>query len=82
MTTVEAEWDEQERGWAEALQHVEADTCKGCRQLLSESTGPEAEGAYAAALPTRCHGCTPLAKAREEYAEQAAGLLWQVVRKN
>lgn len=64
-----------------ALLQLEADTCRGCELPLSETTQPEAEGGYEVDAPTRCHACTPLAKARETYKEHPAGLMFRVIKR-
>lgn len=48
---------------------VEADTCSGCGEPLSESTAPAAEGGYDADRPIRCHACTELNRMRDKYPE-------------
>ena len=62
---------------------LDADTCGGCGQPLSESTLPGAEGGYEVPEPTRCHSCTPLHKVQEKYADagSAPGLLFETQRK-
>lgn len=79
MTEVEAEWDDENRAWAIALLQVEADTCRGCGEPLSESTHPDAEDGYAVDLPTRCHACTALDQARAPYQDGRA-LYFEVQR--
>jgi len=83
VTTTEPEWDEAERGWAEALALLEADTCSGCGHPLSETTEPDAEGDWDTPLPDRCHACTALAIHQERYAKtpHVHALRWQVHRK-
>lgn len=53
-------WDEDDRAWALALHAVEQDTCPDCRQPLSESTAPDAEGLYTAEQVGECAGCQVL----------------------
>jgi hypothetical protein len=57
---------------------VEADTCPGCGQPLSESTDPDREGGYEVPLPTRCHACTALHTHQDKYAESKPGLMFEV----
>jgi hypothetical protein len=82
VTVREREWTEQDLAEAIALLKVEADTCPGCREPLSESTDPDAEGGYDIDLPTVCHACTPLNKTREKYAEAGMdrGVFFEVKR--
>lgn len=81
VTEREPEWGDDDRGWAFALLEDDADRCQGCGQPLSESTRPDAEGAYRADLPTRCHACTPFLRQQEEYKDSTPGLLFTVSRK-
>lgn len=60
VTEVEPEWDDTERAWATALLDVEADTCGGCGQPLSETLRPEAYQGYEAPPPAVCQGCKAL----------------------
>lgn len=69
VTEVEPEWDEQSRAEAIALLDVEADTCSGCGQPLSETLRPEAVGGYKVGLPARCHACDALRHAQKDYVE-------------
>jgi hypothetical protein len=69
VTEVEAEWDDTERAWATALLDVEADTCGGCGQPLSETLRPEAYQGYRADPPAVCQGCKALHARQREYAE-------------
>lgn len=78
MTEVEPEWTAEDRAWAFADLQLEADTCGGCGQPLSESTDPEREGGYEAPLPTRCHACTTLTAQQDKYTEARPGLLFEV----
>jgi len=61
-------WTDDDFAWALGKIAEDADRCTGCGQPLSETTRPDAEGAYEALLPIRCHACTPLERRREEYA--------------
>lgn len=62
---------------------VQADTCSGCQQPLSQSTHPDAEGGYEVPDPTRCHSCTVLHKHQAKYEEAgtAPGLLFETTRR-
>jgi len=64
-------WTDSDRAWALALLQVEDEVCKGCGQLLSESTDPELEEAWAAEV-LRCHACTA-AGHRAEAFQRAGG---------
>lgn len=79
MTVREPEWTEQDLAEAIALLSVEADTCRGCGEPLSESTDPRAAGGYEADLPTKCHACAALNSRRDKY-EDGRGLLFEVKR--
>ncbi|MDF5758620.1 hypothetical protein [Spongiactinospora sp. TRM90649] len=70
MTVREAEWDDEQRAWAVALLDLEADTCDGCHQPLSETTLREAFEGYDVSDPAVCQGCKALLieQRREEYA--------------
>lgn len=52
-------WLDEDRDWALALLEVEADTCPGCGQPLSESTHSDNEFAYTASA-SRCHSCAAM----------------------
>lgn len=69
MTETEPEWDEESRAVAVTLIDLEADTCTGCGQPLSETLKPEAAGAYEVPLPSRCHACDELFHRQKDYAE-------------
>lgn len=77
MTVTEPEWTEEDQAWAIALLQLEADTCPGCGQPLSQSTLPAAEGEYEVPAPTRCHCCTTLHVHQERYAEAKPGLMFE-----
>src|SRR5690606_21194913 len=55
--TVEPEWDDDSRAWAEALELAEADRCPGCGEPRHESTDPANENAYTVGPPWRCFAC-------------------------
>jgi len=44
-------------------------TCDGCGGHLPDTTAPDADGAYVAELPIRCHRCTAIAQRAEEYRD-------------
>jgi hypothetical protein len=48
---------------------VEADTCSGCGQPLSQTTRVEAYGGYETPPPVRCQGCKSLHRRQEEHAD-------------
>ncbi len=60
FTTVEPEWDEDERGWMLALARLRKGECSGCGHPLAESTDPANEGRYKVDPPVRCHACNAL----------------------
>lgn len=80
VTTHDAEWSEEDRGWAAAAKRNADTDCPGCGQPLSETTDPDNEGKYEAPLPTRCHACTPREHRMFEYRESPPGLLFPVRR--
>lgn len=86
VTTVEPEWDEDERAWAIALLELDADTCPGCGGMLTDTTAPDAEGKYVASAPTRCHKCTAISVAQSSYHDNpnvrhTSALLWSAERR-
>ncbi|MFC5744833.1 hypothetical protein [Actinomadura rugatobispora] len=70
------------RAEAIALLDVEADTCTGCGQPLSETTHPDAFGGYKTEPPVRCNGCDALRLGQKDYAEvpHFHTLRWRVHR--
>jgi hypothetical protein len=60
VTTVEPEWDDDERVSMLALTRCEDRTCSGCGGWLPETLVHEAED-YAVTPPSRCGQCTVLA---------------------
>lgn len=81
----EVEWDDTERGWFLALADYRATLCPLCGGPRDECMSPEAETAYEAALPVRCHKTTALRrgqKARQDKpGEHDDALLWGVQRR-
>jgi hypothetical protein len=71
VTVTEPEWDDAERAWATALLEVEADTCDGCGQPLSETLSLEAYQGYDVPPPAVCQGCKALHN--RQRADAAAG---------
>lgn len=69
ITETEPEWDDNERAWAIALLEVEADTCKGCGQPLSETLQPEAYQGYEASDGAACQGCKAVRRKQDAYAK-------------
>lgn len=82
VTTSEPEWDDTDRAWAEALVAYDAQKCDGCGHPLTHTTDPDADGAYVASLPVRCHSCTALHQMQDRYrdADQPAALRFSTVR--
>jgi hypothetical protein len=61
---------------------LEADTCSGCGQPLSESTDEDNEGGYEVPPPTRCHACTALHAGQQRYElNNPHGLMFEVHRR-
>jgi hypothetical protein len=69
VSEVEPEWDDQSRAEAIILLDIEADTCSGCGQPLSETTQPEAFGGYKVDGAIRCNGCDALRLGQKEHAD-------------
>ena len=65
------EWDEEQQATMLALAMVRQATCDGCGGHLPDTTAPEAEGAYVADAPLRCHCCTAIAIKAEQYRDAA-----------
>jgi len=66
-------WLREDRAWAFALLHVEADACPECRQPWSEATDRANEFSYSAEL-IRCHACATSARAvRAHQAKNKSG---------
>lgn len=83
MTTHDAEWLDDDRGYSQAYRRNKAGECPGgCGLPLEETTDPANEGAYEAPLPTRCHACTSLEHQKTEYEKNPPGLLFQVRMKD
>lgn len=61
---------------------MEADTCTGCGQPLSETTKADAEDGYHSDLPVVCHGCKAVQRRQKDYAEDefAPALRFTVTR--
>jgi hypothetical protein len=66
-----------------ALQAYEDLACAGCGGLLSDTTAEGAEDGYRVPPPTRCHRCTAIGQASEDYREtnQPQALLYRVERR-
>lgn len=62
-------WLPEDRAWALALLHVEADACPQCHQPWSEATAKEAEFGYDTTL-IRCHACSASASAVKAYQDK------------
>lgn len=69
VTETEVEWDEEERGWAMTLIDVEADTCDGCGQPLSETLTREAYEGYDSGPPAVCQACKILHRRQGDYVD-------------
>lgn len=55
-------WTDDDRGWALALQVVEAQRCPDCGQDWAEASDPENEFAWRGEL-AKCHACSAAARA-------------------
>ncbi|MEV6696222.1 hypothetical protein AB0M68_03540 [Streptomyces sp. NPDC051453] len=62
-------WLDEDRAWALALAHVEADVCSECGQPHSESTDEKNEFAYTAEM-VRCHSCATIARTVQAHQDQ------------
>lgn len=62
-------WLPEDRAWAFALLHVEADACPECHQPWGEATDRENEFGYTAEL-IRCHACAASARAVKAYQDK------------
>ncbi|HEY9414796.1 MAG TPA: hypothetical protein VIQ30_08575 [Pseudonocardia sp.] len=69
VTVREPEWDEEQQALMLALDLHEALTCSGCGGYLPHTTAPEADDAYKAELPIRCHRCTAIAIGADAYSD-------------
>lgn len=83
VTRREAEWDDEQRGWALAWLAYEANVHDSCGHYLPDSTAAEADDGYESELPIRCHACTARARAYARYSESQhpEALLFPVRRK-
>lgn len=61
-------WLDDDRAWALALLQVEAETCTGCRQPLTESMDPALEEAWRAEV-VLCHACATAGRTAEHYRQ-------------
>jgi len=52
-----------------ALVRYEADRCAGCGGDLHETTAAEADDAYGIDPPIRCHRCTAMMRAADQYKD-------------
>jgi hypothetical protein len=79
----ETEWDEQQQAWMLALDLWRAQRCPHCGRNLDECTSAQAEDAWVAPPPTRCHAATAVSIRQDQYRDtpQAETLLWSVHRR-
>lgn len=71
MTTREAEWNEEQRGFVLAYLTYEAQVCHGCGGWLPETTNGDNDGRYQVGTPGRCYRCTAIHKKQEGYEKQS-----------
>jgi hypothetical protein len=69
VTTVDPEWDNEQRRAVFDLLALEAGQCPGGKHLLSETTLPENEGRYKPGPAIRCHYCTASDQAAKAYED-------------
>ena len=84
VTRREPEWTDTERSKVLALIDYEGQCCPGCGGYLPDTTAPEAQFAYEADNPVRCHDCTAVQRKQGKYREQeqaAALVQWPVRRR-
>lgn len=60
VSRTEPEWDDEQRGWVQALMLVQADRCGKCGGDLVETTAADADDDYEVE-PLRCHRCHAIA---------------------
>ena len=83
-STPETEWDESQRDAMLALQRYrETEQCPKCGGPKWLCQSPEAENAYAAGDPVRCHITTVIMEAQRGYSEgphapHEQALLWPI----
>lgn len=81
----ESEWDDEQRGWMQAWLLYKANVHEPCGTYLPDATAPEAEEAWVAELPIRCHVCTRRSEAYKRADGQGLlhpeAVLWPVKRK-
>ncbi|MEU7741976.1 MULTISPECIES: hypothetical protein [unclassified Nonomuraea] len=78
ITVRESEWLEDDRDWALADLQARDSLCGTCGLPLEETTDPDAEGAYAADPPVRCHACVPLNASKRSREDPADGWVYRV----
>jgi hypothetical protein len=85
VTTSEPAWDEQSQAEMLALAEYRAMVHDACGGYLPDTTAADADEAYRAEKPVRCHLCTARAQAHAAYMEAPSphpeALLWPVRRK-
>ena len=79
----EPEWDDEERGWAQAWLLYRQNVHTACGHYLPDSTAADAEDGYVVDDPIRCHACTARSAAYKRYQEspEADALLFPARRK-
>ena len=65
----EPEWDDEQRGWAQAWLTYKANVHDACGHYLPDSTAAEAEDGYVVEQAIRCHACTARSRAYARYQE-------------
>lgn len=65
----ESEWSAQEQGWMLAYAEYESTRCGGCGGDSEETFHNDSQFAYDVGPPHRCHRCTAIAKAADQYAK-------------
>jgi hypothetical protein len=65
----EPEWDDEQRGWAQAWVAYRAGVHDACGHYLPDSTSPAAEDGYEIGEAIRCHACTARGQAYARYKD-------------
>lgn len=87
VTTVEPEWDAEDRAMVQALMDIKADQCPGCGEPLSESlhVNGKPDPVYSAAFAV-CVSCETREKAmnvishRDDSIEKSGGKVFRAAR--
>lgn len=70
VTSVEVEWDDEQRAWMLALAEADAQSCDGCGGWLPHTTSIEMSDGFVADHPLRCHRCEALSVRRKSVSDK------------